>query len=230
NPRHPFIPERLRLDAPLHSERCRQELPAGLPWASLFAAPGNPELILAVPADPAPGLSGDLAGSRALLLDIEGTTTPIDFVYGTLFPYARARAEDFLSRHHESDDVRADLEALRQQRAAEAQLIKDLPPWREDSTSARLASAAAYVQWLMDHDRKLTALKSLQGKIWEAGYRGGELRGVVYSDLKATTSGLTWKRCASSGPPRLSSSRTCLLGGKIPRAPGLPQPPPMYSG
>ena len=101
---------------------------------------------MAVPADPAPGLSGDLAGSRALLLDIEGTTTPIDFVYGTLFPYARARAEDFLSRHHESDDVRADLEALRQQRAAEAQLIKDLPPWREDSSSARLASAAAYVQ------------------------------------------------------------------------------------
>lgn len=140
-------------------------------------------MILAVPADPAPGLSGDLAGSRALLLDIEGTTTPIDFVYGTLFPYARARAEDFLSRHHESDDVRADLEALRQQRAAEAQLIKDLPPWREDSSSARLASAAAYVQWLMDHDRKLTALKSLQGKIWEAGYRGGELRGAVYPDV-----------------------------------------------
>jgi len=117
------------------------------------------------------------------LLDIEGTTTPFDFVYGTLFPYARARVEDFLARHHETHDVSADLETLRQQRAAEAQLIADLPPWREDSTSARLASAAAYVQWLMDHDRKFAALKSLQGKIWEAGYRGGELRGAVYPDV-----------------------------------------------
>ncbi len=41
----------------------------------------------------------------------------------------------------------------------------------------------AYVYWLMDRDRKSTGLKSLQGKIWEAGYRAGELRGQVYADV-----------------------------------------------
>src|SRR5262249_49490462 len=42
---------------------------------------------------------------------------------------------------------------------------------------------ARYVHWLMDRDRKSTPLKSLQGKIWEAGYRSGELRGRVFDDV-----------------------------------------------
>ncbi len=35
----------------------------------------------------------------------------------------------------------------------------------------------------MDRDRKSTGLKSLQGKIWEEGYRSGELRSEVYPDV-----------------------------------------------
>ena len=120
---------------------------------------------------------------RAILLDIEGTTTPVDFVYGTLFPFARARVEEFLSRHRQDNEVAADLEALRRQRETEAQALPDLPPWREDSLGAQIASASAYTRWLMDHDRKVTAMKSIQGKIWEAAYRSGELRGQVYPDV-----------------------------------------------
>jgi enolase-phosphatase E1 len=41
----------------------------------------------------------------------------------------------------------------------------------------------SYVHWLMDQDRKSTGLKSLQGKIWDEGYRAGELRGEVYPDV-----------------------------------------------
>ncbi len=41
----------------------------------------------------------------------------------------------------------------------------------------------AYVHWLMDRDRKSTGLKSLQGKIWEEGYRAGDLQGEVYPDV-----------------------------------------------
>jgi enolase-phosphatase E1 len=35
----------------------------------------------------------------------------------------------------------------------------------------------------MDRDRKSTALKSIQGKIWKLGYQSGELLGVVYEDV-----------------------------------------------
>lgn len=125
----------------------------------------------------------DPAKIRAILLDIEGTTTPVDFVYGVLFPFARARIEAFFRERRDSDDLRKDLVALRREHAAEAAAAPHLPPWRDESADASLHSAVAYVHWLIDRDRKSTALKSLQGKIWEEGYRSGELRGQVYPDV-----------------------------------------------
>ena len=122
-----------------------------------------------------------LSGIRAILLDIEGTTTPIAFVHQVLFPYARARVGAFLRAHARDPHVLADVELLKTDHAAETE--SGLPAWRADDS---IASAEAYVYWLMDRDRKSTALKSLQGKIWKAGYEEGELRGrgEVYADVR----------------------------------------------
>lgn len=111
---------------------------------------------------------------RVILLDIEGTTTPIEFVHQVLFPYARAHTHEHLDGH--------DIEVLRAEYLAEAQQ-PGLPSW---NSADDLGSAEAYVHWLMDRDRKSTGLKSLQGRIWEAGYRAGELkgRGEVYPDVR----------------------------------------------
>ncbi len=125
----------------------------------------------------------DPQGIRAILLDIEGTTTPVDFVYGVLFPFAGSHIEEFLRQHIESDEMSAAVEALRRARAAEPAKIAGLPSWSEASLEARVVSAAAYIRWLMDRDSKFGTLKSLQGRIWEAGYRSGELRGQVYPDV-----------------------------------------------
>lgn len=146
-----------------------------MPRTGLPAAEGGRELILTA--------ASDSARTRLLLLDIEGTTTPIDFVYGTLFPFASARAEKFLAQHSEEDGIRSLMDALRGQREADARQHSGVPPWREASARERVASAAAYVRWLIERDSKFTALKSLQGRIWEAGYRRGELRGAVYPDV-----------------------------------------------
>ncbi|OLC09487.1 MAG: 2,3-diketo-5-methylthio-1-phosphopentane phosphatase [Gemmatimonadetes bacterium 13_1_40CM_66_11] len=113
---------------------------------------------------------------RAILLDIEGTTTPIEFVQQVLFPYARARVHDYLAQHADDPAVRADIALLRAEHAAESPRSSDVPPWDPE----------AYVYWLMDRDRKSTGLKSLQGRIWEAGYQAGELKGKgeVYPDVR----------------------------------------------
>jgi enolase-phosphatase E1 len=118
-----------------------------------------------------------------ILLDIEGTTTPIAFVHEVLFPYARARVQDFLKSNSTDEGVRADIALLQREHAAEPSRPTDLPPW---NPADDLQSAEAYVYWLMDRDRKSTGLKSLQGKIWEAGYRAGELKGKgeVYPDVR----------------------------------------------
>jgi enolase-phosphatase E1 len=112
---------------------------------------------------------------RAILLDIEGTTTPIEFVHQVLFPYARAQVHDYLKQHADDPAVRADVALLRAEYAAESP-SPDLPRWNPE----------AYVYWLMDRDHKSTGLKALQGRIWEAGYRAGELRGKgeVYPDVR----------------------------------------------
>ncbi len=126
--------------------------------------------------------------TRAVLLDIEGTTTPVEFVYETLFPFARQHVREFVERHFDSQEVRADVEALKDEHRADVLKGNGPPGWRDDSAE----SAVGYVHWLMDQDRKSTALKSLQGKIWEGGYRGGRLRGQVYADVPAAFE--RWKK------------------------------------
>jgi len=118
----------------------------------------------------------ELKDVGAVILDIEGTTTPIEFVHQTLFGYARAGVRDFLQRRWDDPEVRADVARLEAEYATESHPA--VPQWRDDA-----AAVVAYVQWLMDRDRKSTGLKALQGKIWEEGYRSGELRGEVYPDV-----------------------------------------------
>ena len=119
---------------------------------------------------------------RTILLDIEGTTTPVAFVHDTLFPYARSHVKDFLEQHRASADVRADLTSLQQEHLADVGAALNPPTLECDSPPSQLESTIAYIEWLMDRDRKSTALKSLQGKIWEEGYHNGALLAPVFDD------------------------------------------------
>jgi enolase-phosphatase E1 len=121
--------------------------------------------------------------TQAILLDIEGTTTPIDFVFRTLFPYARLRLKQFLLKHGNEPGIREDVDALRKQHRDDAAEQLNPPHWADDTPGVELESAAAYGMWLIDRDSKCSALKSLQGKIWQEGYRAGDLRGEVYPDV-----------------------------------------------
>lgn len=113
-----------------------------------------------------------------VLLDVEGTTTPVDFVYRVLFPDARARVLDFLEAHAEDPEVALDVAGLREEHARDTKAGHRPPEWHDEP-----AAMAAYVRWLIDEDRKLTPLKSLQGRIWSEGYEAGRLRGQVYDDV-----------------------------------------------
>ncbi|HWK35178.1 acireductone synthase [Sphingomonas sp.] len=96
------------------------------------------------------------APPRAILLDIEGTTSSIAFVAEVLFPYARAHLADYVAQHRE----------------ATAPLLAEVPG---DDPVATL------IEWI-DEDRKETPLKTLQGMIWADGYADGTLKGHVYPD------------------------------------------------
>ena len=110
---------------------------------------------------------------RAILLDIEGTTTPISFVHQVLFPYSKYQLTKFLGQHADSTGLIYDLEQLKAEHSIDE---------REGQNPAPLVEP--YVCWLIDRDRKSPALKSLQGKIWEQGYNEGLLQAPVFADVR----------------------------------------------
>ncbi len=134
----------------------------------------------------------DEAPVRAILLDIEGTTTPVDFVTKTLFPYASRKLEAFLRENVKNAEVRALMQEFRAQRELDEQSGRKPPSWHDDSEEERLRSSAEYGQWLIARDSKCTPLKTLQGKIWQQGYASGELKGEVYPDVPVAFE--RWKR------------------------------------
>jgi enolase-phosphatase E1 len=129
---------------------------------------------------------------RVILLDIEGTTTPIEFVHDVLFPYAARRLEIFLRRYIHDLEVTSSLAALKEQRRIDSEKGLQPPPWLDDSQEAEIISLKMFGQWAMEKDAKYPALKSLQGKIWQEGYVRGELRGQVYPDVSRAFA--RWRR------------------------------------
>lgn len=120
---------------------------------------------------------------RAVLTDIEGTTTPLSFVHDVLFPYARRRLDAACASAASGDPRFAEaLQRLREEYVEEKAAGVDLPEY---------GNGAPYAHWLMDRDRKSTGLKRLQGILWEDGYRAGELKGQVWPDV--VTALRAWK-------------------------------------
>ncbi|MFO0593261.1 MAG: acireductone synthase [Polyangiaceae bacterium] len=107
---------------------------------------------------------------RAILTDIEGTTSSIAFVKEVLFPFARKHLAAFVSRRAADPEVRTCLDATR---ALESN------PSLSDA-----AVIDVLVRWI-DEDRKATPLKTLQGLIWADGYATGEIKSHIYDDAAA---------------------------------------------
>jgi enolase-phosphatase E1 len=124
-------------------------------------------------------------GISHLLLDIEGTTCPVDFVAGTLFPYARERLGTFLRSQGDEPAVTAlvkEVEATwRVDPDPEAKALRVDPAAL--AMSSQPEGVLPYLLWLIREDRKLTALKELQGLVWADGYASGELKAPLFSDV-----------------------------------------------
>lgn len=114
---------------------------------------------------------------KAILLDIEGTTTPIDFVHKTLFPFAQKEIGEFVAANF--SDLSAEVEQLK------TEYRKDFTDqiYGRDFRADAPESVANYLKFLIEVDRKSTPLKAIQGKIWQKGYESGELRSEVFDDV-----------------------------------------------
>jgi enolase-phosphatase E1 len=111
---------------------------------------------------------------RGILLDVEGTTSSISFVYDVLFEHAKRHVGDFLTTHRHAPEVREAAAGL----ATGAGLASDTLSAADGPS--RLALVALD---LMNRDVKDTSLKALQGMIWRGGYQSGEIVAHVFDDV-----------------------------------------------
>lgn len=114
---------------------------------------------------------------RAILTDIEGTTSAVSFVFDVLFPYAREHLPDFLRKHAGEPAVAAQIDAVRSE---------------SNEPDADLERVVAILLEWIAADRKATSLKALQGMVWAEGYRAGQIKGHVYPDAVAALQ--AWKQ------------------------------------
>lgn len=105
---------------------------------------------------------------RALITDIEGTTTPVTFVHQVLFPYAARHLPDFVRRHAHEPAIAA---ALIETASLEPRAAANVE-----------AAIAVLLEWIAA-DRKATPLKALQGLVWRQAYESGEVKSPVYDDV-----------------------------------------------
>ncbi len=113
---------------------------------------------------------------RAIVTDIEGTTSTIAFVKDVLFPYADEHLDAYVAAHRNEPVVSG---ALRETAALAGE-----PGAGDERILTHLHA------WIAA-DRKATPLKTLQGLMWEEGYARGVLRGHVYDDVPAMLR--TWR-------------------------------------
>jgi len=104
---------------------------------------------------------------KAIVTDIEGTTSSISFVKDVLFPYARNHLPDFIRQHRDDATVQ--------------RLLADV---RHEAGCAEMNDEGVVTQLIrwIDEDQKITPLKALQGLIWLDGYRQGAFTGHIYAD------------------------------------------------
>ena len=119
---------------------------------------------------------------KGILLDIEGTTSSVSFVYDEMFPFVRRELHSFLSSQWNDVDVQLACEQIASDAGHES-----VASWCGDSAgeSDQMAMVANEVIRLMDADVKATGLKSLQGLIWRSGFESGELQAHLYDDVPA---------------------------------------------
>ncbi|CAL4988231.1 unnamed protein product [Urochloa decumbens] len=127
---------------------------------------------------------------KCVVLDIEGTTTPISFVTDVMFPYARDNVRKHLLSTFYSQETKEDIKLLR------IQIEDDLrngtfgavpvPP-DEAGKEEVINSLVSNVESMIKADRKISSLKqlqlSVQGHIWRTGFERKEIQGVVFEDV-----------------------------------------------
>ena len=121
--------------------------------------------------------------NQHLLLDIEGTTCPVSFVSDILFPFATKQLSSYIKQHwNKNSQDKAIQEANEEWSADHSAESMQLKKQVAEQQIKEVEGLIRYLKHLISIDRKSTALKDLQGKIWEYGYKHGNLQSQLFPE------------------------------------------------
>ncbi|KAM0827786.1 hypothetical protein ACQ4PT_067964 [Festuca glaucescens] len=160
----------------------------GIDWTTPEHGPINSAKRLRSVTSPGVPNGGHAAKSskHCVVLDIEGTTTPISFVTDVMFPYARDNVRKHLISTYDAEETKEDIELLRVQVEEDLRnrVVGAVPVAPSDAGKEEVInSLVTNVESMIKADRKITSLKQLQGHIWRTGFESKELHGVVFEDV-----------------------------------------------
>ena len=115
---------------------------------------------------------------KCILLDVEGTTSSISFVYDVMFPYVREHLDSFLKQHWNTPAVQDCLPLLAKDTSNES-----VENWLDSNDETAQQQVAKAVIKLMDDDVKATGLKQLQGSIWKTGFESGQMVAHLFDEV-----------------------------------------------
>jgi 2,3-diketo-5-methylthio-1-phosphopentane phosphatase len=105
------------------------------------------------------------------LIDIEGTASPYPFVGEVMVPFAKERIPLLLNAPDEIAGLVSNLQLLREE-------------YEQDLSAHNLPySPLDYITALMNEDRKSTALKRIQGIVWNNLFDTGQLVSQLFEDV-----------------------------------------------
>lgn len=117
---------------------------------------------------------------KAVLLDIEGTTSSTTYVYDVLFPFARENARSYLERCWDDKNTLEACDLIAKEIGFDSSY-----DWLhgEEKRSDMIDKVMLEVEKLMSKDSKSKGLKELQGFIWAEAYSSGLLCSQVFVDV-----------------------------------------------
>lgn len=121
--------------------------------------------------------------SQHLLLDIEGTTCPVTFVSNVLFPFAKRELSSYIKQHGNDRTQNRYIQDAREEWAKDQSVESaELKRQVNNQQISEITGLTQYLEHLITVDRKSTALKDIQGQIWEHGYNNGQLKAELFPE------------------------------------------------
>ncbi|XP_013397492.2 enolase-phosphatase E1 [Lingula anatina] len=127
-----------------------------------------------------------LENVKVLLLDVEGTTSPISFMKNEVNQYVTENIQEYLTKNWESEELQNVITSLREQaqqdKEAGTEGVVEVKA-ADDPQEEVIASITENLKWQMSQEKATTAACQLQSQILREAFKMEKMKGKLFDDV-----------------------------------------------